>query len=119
MKIKSILLSILVIGGLLASPSCKKEHLNQRTVKKLYKIYENGEISECQHKGKTVFIAGLNAYDAGSSVYDDKGEPIGSCNWAWGNIDPICGEAEDCEVVYRVADNIWGQPAVDKYGIGK
>lgn len=44
---------------------------------------------------------------------------IGACNFAWGNVESICGQLTDCEVIYRVKDNIWGKPAVDKYGLGK
>ena len=31
--------------------------------------------------------------------------------------DSICGQLTECEVGYRVKDNIWGKPAVDKYGL--
>lgn len=101
-------------------PSCKKDNFeNKQTVKQLYNTYKNGEISECKHNGQTVYSAGLNAYDAGGAVYDKDGKQIGSCNFALGNVDSICGQLIDCEVIYRVKDNIWGQPAVDKYGLGK
>ncbi|MEN8139574.1 MAG: hypothetical protein ABFR62_14225 [Bacteroidota bacterium] len=89
------------------------------TVLKLYTMFKNGEISECKHNGKTVYSAGLNAYDAGGSIFDNEGEVIGSCNYAWGNVDDICKELENCEVIYRVENNIWGLPAVDIYGLGK
>jgi hypothetical protein len=97
--------------------SCNKKDDNIKTIKNLHKTYKDGEISECTHNGETVYSCGINAYDAGSVVYDKDGEIIGSCNYAWGTVDPICGELEDCEVIYRVKDNIWGQPHVDKYGL--
>lgn len=84
---------------------------------KLFKIYNNGSISECQHNGKLVYTAGLNAYDAGSSIFDKEGKRIGTCNYAWGRPDSICLELSKCEVIYRVEDNIWGQPAVNKINL--
>lgn len=115
-KYWTFLTMILSIGIL----SCNKNDFeNKQTVKKLYKTYKNGEISKCKHNGKTVYSAGLNAYDAGEVVYDKDGDQIGACNFAWGNVDSICGQLTDCEVIYRVKDNIWGKPAVDKYGLGK
>ncbi|MFN8278216.1 MAG: hypothetical protein U0T84_12095 [Chitinophagales bacterium] len=109
-------ITILTIG----LTSCKKDDLaNESTLRELYKIYKNGSIDECKHNGQTVYCAGLNAYDAGSVVYDKDGKQIGTCNFAWGRPDAICGQLTDCETVYRVKDNIWGQPAVDKYGLGK
>lgn len=91
---------------------------NKQTLRKLYKTYKSGVISECKYQGKTVYSAGLNAYDAGSSVYDADGKVMGTCNYAWGSVDSICHQLTDCEVIYRVKNNIWGQPAVDKYSLG-
>lgn len=100
--------------------SCKKDNFeNKQTLENLYKTYKNGEISECKHNGQTVYSAGQNAYDASGAVYDKDGKQIGTCNFAWGQPDAICGQLTDCETIYRVKDNIWGQPAVDKYGLGK
>lgn len=92
---------------------------NAETLKELYKTYKNGSITECKHNGKIVYSAGLNMTDAGGSVFDKDGQLIGSCNFAWGKPDAICSELAACETVYRVKDNIWGLPAVDKYGLGK
>lgn len=109
----TLLLSIVVL-------SCKKSNLeNKHTVKKLYKTYKNGEISACKQNGQTVYKAGLSAYDAGEVIYNKDGKQIGSCNYAWGSVDPICTHLTDCEIIYRCKDNIWGQPAVDKYGLEK
>lgn len=122
MKTQIKLFVLLTTAVLLATgiSACKKEDFeNERTIKQLYKTYKNGEISACIYQGQLVYSAGLNAYDAGSAVYNEDGKRIGVCNYAWGNADPICGELTDCEVIYRVKGNIWGQPAVDKYGLGK
>lgn len=100
--------------------SCKQDEIdNWGTLKELYNIYKDGEISECKYNGQTVYDAGLNAYDAGSVVYDKKGKVKGACNFAWGNVDSICGQLTYCEVIYRVENNIWGLEPVDKYGLKK
>lgn len=107
---------VLLIGIL----SCKKyDFKNKHTLKKLYNIYKDGEISECKHNGETVYSVRRNAYDAGDVVYDKDGRQIGTCNFFWGKPDPICGQLTDCETIYRVKNNIWEQPAVDKYRLGK
>lgn len=98
--------------------SCKKDDFeNKQTIKNLYKIYKNGEIVECKHNSQTVYKAGHNSHDAGSVIYDIDGKQIGICNYFGGQVDSICEQMTDCEVIYRVKDNIWGQPAVDKYGL--
>lgn len=93
---------------------------NGKVLKKLYKIYKEGEISECKYKGETVYSATLNAYDADVRVYDGKGEVMGSSNYGWGrHVDTVCRQLTDCRVIYRVKGNIWGMPAVDKYGLAE
>jgi len=103
----------------LSITSCLKGNPeNKKTLRALYKTYKSGVISECKYQGKTVYSAGLNAYDAGSSVYDADGQVMGTCHYAWGAVDSICHQLTNCEVIYRVKNNIWGQPAVDKYSLG-
>ena len=116
---KLILLTTTVILSIGVFSCDKNNFENKETLKELYKVYKNGEISECKYNGETVFCAGINAYDAGSVIYNKKGNAIGSCNYAWGSVDPICGQLADCKVIYRVKNSIWGGPAVDKYGLGK
>lgn len=100
--------------------SCQKNDIdNKKTLKKLYKMYKDGFIDECKYKGQTVYHAGIIADDAGSAVYDKDGKQIGTCNYAWGNeADPVCEETTDCERVYTAEDNMWGEPAVNKYRLG-
>lgn len=113
-------LRLWVLTMTLLLAGCDKGYIeNEQTVRELYKIYKNGSISKCTFNGQTVYSAGLNATDAGGTVYDKDGKPIGTCNYAWGQVDPICGQLSACEVIYRVKDNIWGQPAVDKYWLGR
>lgn len=102
---------------LLSTSGCQKD--DPDTLQLLYTEYHDGEISECQWKGELVYVAGHNAFDAGAKVYNAEGKEIATCNWAWGPIDEMCDSLENCEVIYRVAGNIWGTPAVDKYGISR
>ncbi len=119
MKNLHLLFTIIATGCIFIISSCKKDDFeNEDTLRDLYKIYKNGEISECNYNGELVYAAGLNAYDFGGVIYDKNGNQIGTCNYAWGQPDEICGKLEDCETIYRVEDNISGQPAVDKYGLG-
>lgn len=93
---------------------------NIQTLQTLYSKYHNGEIEECKYNGKIVYCGGLNAYDAGTEVYDKEGNLIGHCGFLWGKTeDAICKELKECEVIYRVKNNIWGLPFVDKYGLSK
>lgn len=113
---------LLLIAGLLllGAIACHKANFeNSHTLRQLYKTYQDGQISRCQLNGNVVFEGAISAYDAGSVIYDDGGREIGVCNYAWGQVDSICQQLTECETVYCVQDNIWGQPAVDKYGLGK
>lgn len=114
-----LLFTITATGIILTLNSCKKDDFEkENTLHNLYKSYKNGEINECYYNGDLVYSAGLNAYDAGGTIYDKEGNQIGTCNYAWGQPDEICEKLEDCETIYRIKDNIWGQPEVDKYGLG-
>ena len=120
MKNSTLFRSLLIIGLLLTITNCKKDEIqNLDTLNKLYEKYEDGEISECKYNGELVYTAQMNVYDAETVIFDVEGNQIGMCNYApWGTLDAICFELEDCEVIYRVEDNIWGQAHEDKYGIG-
>lgn len=117
MKIKFIFYLALLASSF---AFCKKNNVDDwKTIKKLYRTYKNGEISECKLNGEKHFVAGMNAYDAGAYVYNKDGNKVGSCNYAWGDVDSICSKLQECEVVYREANHISGQPAVDKYNLNK
>ena len=114
------ILSILTFATLLIMICCEKDKAdNWNILKELYQQYKDGEIDECTYNDETVYIAGINAYDAGATVYDYNGDIIGSCNYAWGGVDSICGQLNDCKVIYRCDNHITGEPPVDKYGLGK
>lgn len=113
------ILTMMVLIAMTFTSCTKVQYENKQTIKSLYKIYKDGEISECKHNGKTVYSAYYNYYDGGGAVYDKDGVQIGNCNYAWSQPDPICEELTECEVIYRVKDHIGGKPAVDKYNLGK
>lgn len=121
-RYKNFFLGVVLTGIMLLvlGATCTKENdmENNRTLKQLYEWYRNGQISRCKYNGETVYRAGLNAYDAGSVIYDKEGKKIGTCRYAWGEPDAICGQLTECETIYRVKDNIWGEPPIDKYGLG-
>ena len=119
MKTKNFSFMLLLIANImLCFTSCRKENTSiPTTLESLYSIYKDGEIDECKYHNETVFEAGYNAYDAGSIIYDSKGNRIGACNYAWGHVDPICTQLQDCIVIYRGHNHISGQPFVDTYGL--
>jgi len=96
--------------------ACRKDHaVNRMVLLKLHREYRSGEISTGFWQGNRVYVCALNAYDAGSTVYNEKGSEIGSCNYAWGSVDPVCEQVSGAEVIYRVYPNIWGKPRVNRY----
>lgn len=115
MKSKFILFGCLILAFSTLSISCKKNNQKDATLNELYKLYKDGKIEECKYNGKTVFSGSINAFDAGSTIYDLKGDIIGNCNYAWGGVDAICNQLNSCQTVYCIKDNIWGQPAKNKY----
>lgn len=99
--------------------SCKKDQQNRQVLLDLYSTYKNGEIKECSYNGQMVYHCAINAFDAGSVVYNEIGVQIGQCNYFGGNVDAMCSQLENCESIYCVENNIWGYPAVDKYHLGQ
>ena len=118
---------IFILGMVLLAFSCKnapqKNGNDDLTVaKNLYENYIEGEISKCSLEGKTYWMGALNAPDAGSEVFDATGKKVGACYHSTNSVDDICGQLDqsgNCQVVYRMAKNIWGKPAVDTYGLGE
>jgi hypothetical protein len=105
---------------LFSNAGCSRKTVeNHSALKKLYEKYKFGQIEECTYEGKKVYHAGINAFDAGSQVYDEEGRSIATCNYATRMVDPPCKSLQDCEAVYRCDKHISGEPAVDKYGLGK
>ena len=96
---------------------CQKKKQQTETLNELFKTYENGMICKCAYDGKTVYSCSINANDASGVIFDAKGNKIGGCNYAYGQVDTICGELEECELVYCVEDNIWGLPYTDLYDL--
>ncbi len=90
---------------------------NADTLKVLYKEYKDGGISECTYEGEIVYTAGINAYDAPGIIFNADGEEIGECNYAFNRVDSICYDLQECTTIYMVKDNIWGEDAVDLYGL--
>lgn len=82
----------------------------------LYQGFEQGQISECVSRDQWIYKGEVSAYDAPSVLFDEMGSLIGGCNYAWGSVDPICEEIEQCEVIYRGPDSMYGPP-LDKYGL--
>lgn len=118
---KNLQLSILLLSLFIAISACKSQPTptttpaptSQEVEQKLYNEYKAGEIQRCQYEGNTVYICSRNAPDAGSEIFDAKGEKIGGCYYNTGAVDPICKSASDCKVIYRIARNIWGKPGVE------
>lgn len=117
-----IINKILILASLtwlcLIRAGCHKEEA-KGTLEVLYSTYRNAMIEECTHEGNTVYKCSMNAYDAGSAIYDEAGNLIADCNYAWGKPDAMCNQLSGCKVVYCVKDNIWGRPPVNVYGLKK
>jgi hypothetical protein len=111
---------LLLLSGIAAHLQCRQVAIDTPVpLKQLYTIYQNGEINACKYNGEVVYSCGLNAYDAGSVIYDKDGKQIATCNYAFRKVDALCEQLTDCETIYRIKDNIWKTPAVDKYRLGK
>lgn len=119
-KINVKILIMLILFVFMGIISCEKDkNETPKVLKDLYVKFKNGDIEEASYNGQTVYIAGLNAYDASSAIYDKNGKIIGNCNYAWGQVDSICVKIQNVVVVYRCKNHISGEPYVDKYGLDK
>jgi hypothetical protein len=120
MKTRAIQLCFLVIAvtALVSTSSCiKSDAENKSTLRKLYRKYKCGKISECKYYGETAYEAQADAYDATLDFYDKDGKYLGFCDYAWNTPDSVCGKVKDCQLIYMGKKNIWGQPPYDKYGL--
>jgi hypothetical protein len=54
-------------------------------------------------------------FDAETSIYDQYGNIIGGCNYAYSLLDPICYELSEIKEIYRCKKHVTGKPAVDFY----
>jgi len=115
-RTKQSAITVLVIFNLFAA-GCAKDKADNGTLRHLYNIYKNGDIDECKYQGQLVYGAELNVYDAGTVIYDKDGNIIGNCDFAWGHVDSICGQLQECVTIYRCHNHISGEPFVDKYGL--
>ncbi|RWU08233.1 hypothetical protein [Pedobacter chitinilyticus] len=117
---KRLFLQLVAVVLLLSCLSCSKDIVeNKKTLDKLYEVYKNGQISICKYNGQTVYSAMQNVYDSPEVIYDKNGNPIGNCNYAWGQVDAMCKEVTNCKIIYMVKDNIWGQSATNVFKLGK
>ena len=87
---KNITRSLLALLLFLLSGSCEKQEMDHEGLALLYQTYKNGEISECQLEGETVYLASLNQVDSPMKIFDIRGRELAECNYAWGKVDPLC-----------------------------
>ena len=100
--------------------ACKQDNaITKAGIHTIYSNFKNGIILECKLNGQTVYEASENAYDVSTFIFDLQGKKIGECNWAFGKVDSICGQVQNCEIIYRCQNHISGQPFTDKYGLSK
>jgi len=100
---------------LLLSIQCKKDHNTPAVVKNLHAQCPDCEIEICSYNKEMVYGLTIVAVDAGTTIYNGKGERIAECN-AWGPVAPLCEQLEGCRVIYR-PKNFMELPMVDKYGL--
>ncbi len=112
--------AIVVVMLFARNTGCRdKQNSDKEVIKKLYEEYSFGQIEACTFNNQKVYHAGINAFDAGSKVYDEKGNTIATCNFATRMVDEACEKLEDCETIYRCENHISGNPPVDKYNLTK
>lgn len=112
-----IMLSLLFFSSCMENAAINPKE--KSIIESLLNKYKDGSIESCQYNNQIVYTAQLNAYDAGSVIFNVEGKQIADCNYAWGKVDKICEKISSCEAVYTVKDNIWGKPSIDKYNLIK
>jgi hypothetical protein len=123
--VRLVLLCTTVLAiGFTGCEECKHEDENNNpeynaTLIKLYHIFRDGAIEECKLNGELVYCGEYNnVYDGPRIIYDKNGKQIADCAYR-PDRDSICDQITQCETIYRVKDNFWGQPELDKYGLAK
>lgn len=109
-------LFLLFAATVLTAASCRNggTEPDAKVPENLVKQFTNGEISSCTLDGDNVYHCRLNANDAGSEIYNTNGDKVATCNAAWGQQpDPECSRLENCDVLYRIENNIWGLAPVN------
>jgi hypothetical protein len=82
---------------------------------KLLEQFRSGEIDKCKDpQGNVVYRCQRNIRDIETRIFDAAGNQIGVCFYSTRKLDPICEQTTDCKTIYRVANNIWGKPAVNE-----
>lgn len=100
--------------------ACKQDkEITKPGINTIYSNFKNGIIFECKLNGQTVYEATENAYDVSTFIFDFQGKKIGECNWAFGKVDSICSQVQNCEIIYCCQNHISGRPFTDKYGLSK
>lgn len=104
---------------LLTSQKCSEEQkkTDNPVLMQLFEKYEFGQIEECMFEGRRVYHASINAFDAGSEIYDEHGNSIASCNYMTKQVGAACEQLQQCETIYRCNKHMSGEPPVDKYGL--
>jgi hypothetical protein len=111
---RTLIISIIII----CFSACKQDKaITKAGLHTIYSNFKNGVISECKLNEQIVYTASENVYDASTYIYDDKGNKIGECNWAFNKLDTICYKLQNCETIYRCQNHISGQPFTDIYGL--
>jgi hypothetical protein len=110
---------IVLAGIILLFIGCEKKDDPNLALKMLYGQYKNGSIDECTLNGQKVFTAALNGYDVQTTIYNMTATKIGQCNPAYGQVDSICSQLQDCETVYRCSNHVSGLPFIDKHHISQ
>jgi|GEM_PF-1600529 len=84
-------------------------------LKKAFKLYKNGQISECQTAGQIYYSASSNVYDGGGQTFDVNGKVVGKYQGFTGTYTGV--KLENCKTIYVIPDNIWGLDALNTYNL--
>ncbi|MTI32532.1 hypothetical protein [Xanthovirga aplysinae] len=141
---KYFLFLLLLIGSLIISNGCsntKKNRLNKKierlenkevkinqkqralidpkmkALRKLHHQFERGSIDLCLYNGDTIYAVQRDALGANVILYDVYGDKITTCDYGYEKVAIICNNLRKCETIYRIKNNVWKLPAVNKYNL--